>query len=269
MLSISQLWIYPIKSCRGILLDKVELDKMGFRYDRRMMVVDENFNFITQRTHAKMALIDIKIENDTLIISAEGFSKISLPLEPKNGKLIECKVWEDNCNALAFSDDANHWFSDYLQTNCTLVYMPETTQRIVDEKFNTTKATTAFSDGFPILMATEASLDFLNEKLEQKIDMKRFRPNLVISGAIPFEDDNWRLIKIGEILMQVLKPCTRCVITTINPETAQKGAEPLLTLSKFRKFDNKIKFAQNVIHLNHTGFLFKNAEVEVLETQLP
>lgn len=265
MLKISQLWIYPIKSCRGILLDKVELDKMGFRHDRRMMLIDENANFITQRTYPKMALIDTKTDGDVLKISANGFSEIVVPLVPKNGKIIESKVWEDFCQAIDFSEEANNWFSAYLETNCRLVYMPESTKRIVDENYNKVNATTSFSDGFPILIATEASLDFLNEKLENKIEMMRFRPNLVISGSNPFEEDTWKLIKIGEIAIQVLKPCSRCVITTINPETAEKGAEPLLTLSRFRKFDNKIKFAQNAIHLNHSGFLSLNEEVEILE----
>lgn len=266
MYAINQLWIYPIKSCRGILQPKVTLDKMGFKYDRRMMLIDKNNNFITQRTHSKLALIDTKINNEKLVIYADGFSEITIDLEPKNGNKIASKVWDDTCETISFSKDANEWFSEYLQAKCCLVYMPNTTKRIVDQNYNTTNAITSFTDGFPILIATNASLDFLNQKLEHKIEMQRFRPNLVISGSKPFEEDSWKLIKVGNVLFQILKPCTRCVVTTIDPKTAQKNAEPLHTLSTFRKFDNKIKFAQNAIHLSHTGFLNQNATIEIVET---
>ncbi|TAG56469.1 MAG: MOSC domain-containing protein [Cytophagales bacterium] len=264
MLSVSQLWIYPIKSCRGILLDNVELDKMGFKNDRRMMVVDKNGDFITQRTHPKMALIDVEISEKNLFISSKDFSKISFPLYPTPLNFLKTKVWEDYCDSFSFSELANQWFSDFLEIKCSLVFMPETTQRMVEENYNSTQAITSFTDGFPILIATQSSLDFLNEKLEQKIEMKRFRPNLVIEGTLPFEEDTWKLIKIGDISIQIVKPCSRCVITTIDTETAISGKEPLLSLSKFRKFENKIKFAQNAIHLQHNGFITLNSEVLIL-----
>lgn len=265
MLTVSEIWIYPIKSCRGILLPSVELDKLGFKNDRRMMLVDEHFKYITQRTHPKMALINVKIENKNLLIDASKMQQLTIPLDPKTGKIFETTIWEDQCEAISFSEEANSWFSDYLNINCALVYMPESTNRIVDLAYNRVGAITSFTDGFPILLATEASLDFLNQKLDVKMEMQRFRPNLVIAGSLPFEEDNWRLLEIADIKIHILKPCSRCIITTINPETAAKGAEPLLTLSEFRKFDNKIKFAQNAIHLNHSGWIHTGSTIEVLD----
>lgn len=252
-MKIAQLYIYPVKSCRGISLSATELDNKGFKFDRRFMFVDEHGEMLTQRTHHRMALIDCAIADEQLHISSEGFGEIKVPLEPANGASTKAKVWSDVCKALKVSALADDWISDFLQTKSSLVFMPTTTKRVVDIRYNTTKAITSFTDGFPILIISQASLDDLNARLETPLPMTRFRPNLVVSGFEPYEEDKIQRFEINGIPFEVKKPCARCVITTIDPFTAEKGKEPLQTLAKYRMKKQRIYFGQNVIHLQHEG----------------
>lgn len=262
--SVSELWIYPIKSCKGIQLVENKIVVTGFQYDRRFMVVDEENNFLTQRQHHKMALITCKIVGEDLQISATDYPTIRLPLNPLRGTNLQARVWSDTCESIEIGERYNEWFSSFLGLKCKLVYMPETSNRIVDPNYNTTNAITSFSDGFPFLLISQASLDDLNSKLEDKISMTRFRPNIVVVGTEPFEEDNWQEIKIDEIVFQVVKPCSRCVITTIDQTTGISGKEPLKTLSKYRSVGNKIMFGQNLIHLQKKGSIKVGAQLQIL-----
>lgn len=166
--------------------------------------------------------------------------------------------------ALDCGDEAAAWLSRFLEMECRLVFFPEDEIRQVDPTYARSGDRTAFSDGFPVLLISQASLDDLNRRLKTPVAMRRFRPNLVVSGCEPFAEDGWKQIRVGEVTFRVVKPCSRCVIPNIDPDTAEKSAEPTRTLSGFRRRENKIFFGQNLI-ADGMGKLELGMPVEVLE----
>ncbi len=154
------------------------------------------------------------------------------------------------------------WFSEIIGIKCHLVKMPETTKRVVDESYAKNKIV-SFADGYPFLIIGQASLDDLNSRMEIPLPMNRFRTNFVFTGGNPFEEDNWKKFKIGNLKFEAVKPCARCVITTTNQETAERLHEPLLTLSKFRKIDNKVMFGMNVV-CESTGEIKVGDKIELI-----
>ena len=245
---LSQIFIYPIKSLGGISLQSSIIKKRGLQYDRRWMLVDENNKYITQRTHPQMALLNVEITNGGLLVSHKDNSnkQLFVPFENK-GKEILVTVWNDKCLANESSEEINEWFKQTLDVNCKLVYMPDSSERIVDKKYVRENKLTSFSDGYPFLIIGQSSLDLLNSKLKTDISITRFRPNFVFIGGVPHEEDKWNKFKIGDAIFRVVKPCARCVITTVNPQTGLKGKEPLITLSTYRNVNNKILFGQNLV----------------------
>ena len=168
-----------------------------------------------------------------------------------------------------FGDEVNGWFSDVLDVECRLVTMPETTRRRIPPEFavNPGEDHVSFADGYPFLLIGEASLAEVNARLETPVPMNRFRPNLVVSGSEAFAEDSWKKIRIGETVFHLVKPCARCVLTTVDQATGVKdGKEPLKTLASFRTFDGKVLFGQNLIAENPGGVVRVGDEVEVLET---
>lgn len=279
-MEISEINVYPFKSIGGISLDKSIVEKRGLQYDRRWMLVDENADLITQREFPKMALISTKLKNEGLEISTTGFENIFVPLKTNRQLKIEVRVWKSFCQAVVLDDEINQWFSEVLQTNCRLVFMPDDTKREVNKIFNNGDDIVSFADGYPILVIGENSLKKLNEKLDKKIPMNRFRPNFVVKDSEGFEEDRWKEIKIGETIFRVTKPCARCVITTIDQQTGITDIkEPLSTMAAFRKaidvFPNDYKkldlkkndvlFGQNLVAENFGREINIGDEVEVLE----
>ncbi len=218
------------------------------------MLIDEQGQFLSQRRLPKMALIQTRLTESELILSAPNFADLHLSLEPKDGAIISSTVWKDCCDARHVSNEADAWFSEVLQTPCTLVYLPPETKRGVDLKYANEADRVAFSDGFPFLIISENSLNSLNSQLENPVEMARFRPNLVISGCEAYAEDFWREIQIGNIDFRLPKPCSRCSVPAINPNTAEVGKEPLTTLNRLRKANGKIYFGQNALH-NSCGVL--------------
>jgi uncharacterized protein YcbX len=159
-------------------------------------------------------------------------------------------VWDDTCEALPVNKEADEWFSTVLGKSCRLVYMPDNSVRRVEEKYVPEPFNTSFSDGYPLLIIGQASLDYLNERLKGPLPMNRFRPNLVFTGGTPHEEDTWGDFRVGNVTFRGVKLCGRCVITTINQQTAEKGQEPLRTLNTYRKQGNKILFGQNLVTLS-------------------
>ena len=264
MPTLSQLAIYPIKSCSQIPLTEAISGPFGLEMDRRLMLVDSNGDMLTQRKHARMCLIHCSIENSLLTVTAHGKHPLIIDtIDPTHTTRVT--VWDDSCNAIDCGDEAAKWFSDFLKTSARLVYFPEEEIRQVDLNYANKGDVTAFSDGFPYLLISQASLDDLNSRLIMPIEMKRFRPNLVITGTDAFAEDNWKRFRIGDITFRVVKPCSRCVIPSIDPATARKTAEPVKTLAAYRMRDNKIFFGQNVI-AEGTGTLKVGMDAEVLET---
>jgi uncharacterized protein len=250
MIRLSEIWVYPVKSLGGIRLTEAQVEERGLRYDRRWMIIDEGNIGITQRVYTKMAWINIELLAAGLRIfnrQEEPGNDLFVPFEPVTAEPLSVKIWDDWVDAVTVSSDADRWLSAQLDKNVRLVMMPLSTERKVPVKYAKNGENVGFADDFPYLLISQASLDDLNSRLDQPLSMKRFRPNLVVTGTLPFEEDHWKNIRIGNLDFKILKPCARCVLTTIDPETAKKGLEPLKTLATYRKFNNKILFGQNVV----------------------
>lgn len=262
---LTGLYIYPVKSLAGIALDNSEVDTMGLKHDRRWMVVSKDGNFLSQRTHPQMALIQPELsEAGQLSLSSSDKHILRVPKADAASTMMKVKVWDDEVSAVLVSTKADQWLEEVLGDPCHLVYIPDSAMRQCDMEYAREGDRTGFSDGFPFLLISEASLADLNNRLERKLPMKRFRPNLVVSGCEAYAEDDWKEITIGSVNMRVVKPCSRCVITTVNPETGRKqGAEPLKTLATYRRKDNKVYFGQNVIQ-NEVGQLSCADKVQIL-----
>lgn len=251
---LSDIYIYPVKSLTGIRLASWPVSETGFKYDRQWMLIDTERQFLSQRRFPRMALIKTAIANTDLILSAPEMQDLSIELEPEQGETINSTIWHDQVDTVAVSAEADEWFSRFLGMTCRLVYQPNTIIRPVNPKFAKPNDRTALSDGFPFLLISEESLLALNKAMNFEISMTRFRPNLVVSGCDSFAEDTWRQITIGSIPFRLPKPCSRCSVPTIDPETAETGKEPLTTLNRLRKWENKVYFGQNALH-NSFGLL--------------
>jgi len=247
-ITLSGIVVYPVKSLTGINVSQWPVSATGLQYDRQWMLIDAQGQFLSQRVLPRMALIKTAIQNNTLILSTANQPDLALDLHPTTGEIVPCTVWHDQLNALRVSDAADQWLSQFLEQPCRLVYLPETTQRPVDPNYASPEDQTAFSDGFPFLLVSENSLVALNQAMQLEFTMERFRPNLIVSGCPGYAEDSWREITIGSIGFRLPKPCSRCSVPTIDPLTAQTGKEPLTTLNRTRKWQNKVYFGQNALH---------------------
>jgi uncharacterized protein YcbX len=211
-----------------------------------------------------MALIKVSIEKDGLTIQhkIKSIQKIFVPFEFEHSKKDKVIIWNDTVIGEFYNNQIDEWFSEIIGIKCHLVKMPESTRRIVDESYTNNKIV-SFADGYPFLIIGQASLDDLNSRMEIPIPMNRFRTNFVFTGGKPFEEDGWKKFKIGNVLFQTVKTCARCVITTTNQETAERLHEPLLTLSKYRKIDNKVMFGMNLV-CESTGLVKIGNEIKLL-----
>ncbi len=270
MYTISQLFIYPVKSLGGFEVTSAELTDRGFQYDRRFMLVDSSNHFLTQRKHAVMSLLQTAIEGNNLIIFHKNNTadKVKVPLQPTSVATTNVQVWDDTCEAQYVSDLADEWLSDKLSIKCRLVYMPDSEMRLVDERYANNKEITSFSDGYPLLLIGQASLDDLNNRLAEPLSMDRFRPNVVFTGGVPYVEDTMEHILINEIEMFGVKLCARCVVTTINQATGKKANEPLKTLAGYRMKDNNIFFGQNIL-FKQTGIVKVGEALKIISAKSP
>lgn len=262
-ISLSAIHIYPVKSCAGIDLEGVSLDRFGPSGDRRWMVVDASGRFISQRELARMALVRVsQLPGGGLLLSL-GDTECSVAVPGPAAPFIEVTVWDDSLNAVDAGDGAAAWLSEVLATDCRLVYMPDETRRAVDPDYAKKGETVSFADGFPLLLISEASLGALNERLPHAVPMNRFRPNLVVSGCGPFAEDGWSRIRIGAVEMDVAKACSRCAIPSIDQATGERDRYINRALAEFRRFDRQILFGQNLLYQGG-GELRRGDPVEVL-----
>ena len=264
MYTLSEINIYPIKSLGGISLQSSEVEERGLKYDRRWVLVDDTNKFFTQRDFPEMALIKVTIENDGLHLQhkRKNVESLKVPFDFIHVKKDEVIIWDDTVVGEFYDNQIDEWFSEILGIKCHLVKMPESTRRVVDEKYTKNKIVT-FADAFPFLIIGQSSLDDLNSRMEEPLPMNRFRTNFVFTGGKPFEEDNWKKFKIGEVIFEAVKPCARCVITTTDQETAERAEEPLFTLSKYRNIGNKVMFGMNLI-AESTGCITINDKIELL-----
>ncbi|MDB5130394.1 MAG: hypothetical protein JWR02_143 [Mucilaginibacter sp.] len=248
MLQISGLYIYPIKSLAGIAVKEAAITATGFEHDRRWMLVDENSRFISQREVPQLALLQVTIEKDGLRVAHKSSGdSIAIPFKSA-GNEITVSIWDDTCTGKYVSKEVDGWFKATLDINCRLVYMPDTSKRMVDQRYAPGDAITSFSDAYPFLIIGQASLDDLNSRLGEALPMNRFRPNIVFTGGKPYEEDLFAHFKIGNVDFYGVKLCDRCVITTIDQTSLSRGKEPLKTLAEYRRKNNKILFGQNLVH---------------------
>jgi uncharacterized protein YcbX len=244
---LSEIWIHPVKSLAGGRAVHARVDDRGLEGDRRFMVVDASDRFLTQREHPPMARVAARIEGGSLRLETAGRAALALPIEVE-GPAREVTVWDDRCRAIDAGDEAAGWLSDALEREVRLVRMPESTRRPVARAYSSEGALVSFADAFPLLLIGQGSLDALNARLEQPVDARRFRPNLVIAGAPPFAEDGWSELTVGALRLRVTKPCSRCTIVNVDPDGGTRGTEPLATLATFRTKDRQIFFGQNLVH---------------------
>jgi uncharacterized protein YcbX len=245
---LSGLHIYPIKSAAGIAQLEWEVDALGLCYDRRWMAVDHRGAMLTQRTHPRLGQIRPSVAAGALRIETDGMPPLEVPLNPGPAASLAVKIWGDTCLANWTGERAARWFSDVLDTDCTLVHLAQTNARTVDPDYAPPGHRVGFADAFPFLMISEASLAELNRRLDTPVPMNRFRPNLVIAGVEAFGEDRLRAFGMGDLRFSAVKPCDRCVVTTTDQQTGERGAEPLRTLATFRRSNGKVLFGQNVVH---------------------
>ncbi len=248
-LILTEIWIYPIKSLPGIRMQKWDVKQKGLRYDRRWMLVDLEGKFMTQRTSTNMALFSTILEGDRLTISYRGDSISLLLNQEPAGKSFQAQIWNDPVDVVEVDESFSSWFSEKLGMVCKLVSFPEKNKRAVDPAYIKDHEV-SLADGYPFLIIGEQTLLDLNSRLEVPIEMRRFRPNFVFSGGQAFDEDTWKNFTIGSIGFIGVKPCARCAIPTIDPDTGVKGVEPTKTLATYRTRNNTILFGQNLVALN-------------------
>jgi uncharacterized protein YcbX len=266
---VARIRVYPLKGAAGFDLPAVTLDAFGIPGDRCWMLVRPDGLFISQRTHPRLALIHLSpfpeegptTEGGTtrsghgdppFLARAPGMDPLVLGPFPEGGPRMEVRIHRDTAVGVVV-EEAKEWFCTYLRQECHLVYSPPALRRPVDPAFAPGHRT-GFSDAYPLLLTSEESLEDLNRRLSRPSSMLRFRPNLVLRGGRAWEEDRWRTLEVGEVRLDLVKPCARCSVTTVDPGTAVRGKEPLRTLSGFRGWEGKAYFGQNAVFSGRGSF---------------
>lgn len=254
--AITDLHVYPVKSCRGIALDRAELTPTGLADDRHWMLVRPNGRFVTQRELPRLALIITQLTADALRLSAPGMPAIDVSRDA-SGEARAVTVWKFTGRGIDCGDAAAAWCSQYLETPLRLVRFDASAPRECSEEWTPgTRAITEFSDGYPILVISRASLTDLNARLPKALPMERFRPNVVVDGIGAYDEDRIHELRAGPVTLRLVKPCTRCSITTTDQQSgAVDGVEPLRTLKEYR-YDSALRgvlFGQNAIVVSGVG----------------
>jgi uncharacterized protein YcbX len=252
---VSALYRYPIKSCKGHALQEAPTGARGIAGDRSMMIVDVNNEFITQREMPRMALIEPVMHGDVITLRAPGMDELSF--QPSNrGRGVQARVWQSVCDAVDQGNEVSLWLQDFLAAPARLVRIADDFVRKVNPQFARNPGDqTGFSDGYPFLLISQASLDDLNARLASPVPMNRFRPNIVVAGCAPFAEDGWQNFTVNGIAFSGVKLGLRCPIPTIDQERGEvTGREPIKTLAAFRTINQKVMFGQNLVAAN-TGVL--------------
>ncbi len=287
-MNLSEINIYPIKSLRGNAVFEALVEKRGLRHDRRWMITDREGMFLTQREFPRMALIGVEVGEEHVVLRAPGMAELSIPHRPVSGSRRPVTVWNSTVEGAEYPDKVNEWLSEAIGGECVLFAMPAEAERHVNPLFDRGDDLVSFADGYPLLLIGEDSLAELNRRIAANggndsvstLEMRRFRPNLVVAGSEPFEEDSWSRIRVGEAVFRVVRPCARCAITTVDPDRGEfDGKEPLKTLATFRMakdvFPDKLEelalqpnyvlFGENLIPENPGVTIRTSDVVEVLE----
>lgn len=247
--SVKEIYIYPIKSLAGISCQEALAEEMGFENDRRWMLIDADNQMITQREHRIMSQFYPQISGEKISITFQD-QKHEFSIQEHLDHSIEVNVWDDKSEVIEVNASTSKWFSEHLGFECKLVKIIKNGDRKHESSKLKETFNVSLADGYPYLMIGSQSLDFLNEKLTDKITVLRFRPNLVISTETPHEEDDFTTFKIGEVNFKNIKTCERCIMVNNDPENGKLKKEPLKTLSKYRVVNNSVLFGTNVVSLN-------------------
>ncbi len=246
--TVSTLTLYPVKSLQGMPVREAYVEPRGFRGDRRFMVTTPDGEFLTQRECRSMARVGARLSNDVLTLSAPSQDPLDLPVADDDREPTRVTVWQSTVGALRVGAGAEEWLTEALGRPARLVQMPDSTQRAVDPEYNRGKDTVSFADGYPYLVVGDSSLDDLNQRLgDQPVSMVRFRPNITVAGTDAYAEDGWKGFRIAQVAFEGVKLCGRCVIPTIDVETAQASREPLATLARYRTQNGLVMFGLNVV----------------------
>lgn len=265
---LSALYRYPLKSGQGESLQQITLDKLGLDGDRRWMLVDEaSGRFLTQRAVARMSQLSaLYNERGGLTLSAPGHSAIDVAVPGADAELRGVTIWRVTLRVPDAGAEAAAWVSDFVGKPTRLVQVPLERARTTEAGYGKDDDQVAFADGFPLLLIGQASLEDLSQRVGRPLEMLRFRPNLVIEGSSAYAEDGWKRVRIGDIEFRLVKPCARCILTTIDPQTGERSAdrEPLATLQQYRAEEDGAMFGQNLVN-DSNGRLEVGMPVTVLE----
>ncbi|MDF2411228.1 MOSC domain-containing protein [Aeromonas sp. 2HA2] len=267
MPTLDSIHLYPIKSTAGMPLARARVTEEGLLGDRRYMVVKPDGSFITARTHPQLQQVVATPMAGGLQLRYPGLEPLTLREQDFSRTPKTTGVWGDSFTALQTLPRADHWLSQVTREPVQLLWLGETSDRFREK----TGTRVSFADGYPLLLISQASLEDLNLRSDALHQMSQFRTNLVASGTRPFEEDGWVCIRIGEVEFRVDKPCSRCIMTTVEAGTDRFNAlkEPLATLTRYRRGeDGDVYFGQNLVALNE-GWIEAGSEIEVLETTRP
>ncbi|MET0287599.1 MAG: MOSC N-terminal beta barrel domain-containing protein [Polyangiales bacterium] len=246
MITLTGIFIYPVKSARGIALPEARLSDRGIQHDRRFLIVDENGRFQTQREDPSMARLHTALVGDSLVLTFDGRS-LELPLQPALGDTRSVRVFADQIEGALELPLAASFLSDAFGRELSLVYMPDGVRRQVDPKRAGPNDLVGFADGFPYLLCSESSLEALNVHLSNPVTMRRFRPNFVIEGANAYAEDKFRALRLGSVPFLALKPCSRCVIVDTDPDLGVRSPGPLAALAHTHTMEKRAIFGQNLV----------------------
>ena len=253
--TVTELFVYPLKSTRGIACAKVRITTTGFEWDRQWMLIDGKGTFLSQRTHPKMARIVPEITEDALLLRTDGLPPFALPFTAQGERLC-VRVHDDRCIGLDQGEAAGAWVSRALGEALRLVRVPAHTERLANVKFaGPNPAPMGFADGFPVLVCNQASLVDLNRRMPAAIPMERFRPNIVLCGLPAWAEDHIDTLSVGALTLRLVKPCTRCTIPSVDQRSGEPSTDPAPVLRKFR-FDKTlpgIMFGENAVIIAGTG----------------
>ena len=260
-MQLASMFVHPLKSTRGIAYHRAYASWQGLLHDREWLLADETGRFITARDYPQLVNVQCSLIPGAILFQAAGHPSVAA-LTTQFDTPCATTVWKDQFTAYHGSATVDDWFSRYLGIPCRLLWLGRRSQR----KQKTIDQGLSFADGYPYLLVNQGSLDELNSQLAKPATTRHFRPNLVVEGALPYEEDDWKVVRIGSIVFDVAKPCTRCTLTTVNPDngTPSTDSEPLATLIKTRQLPEGICFGVNLVPRSE-GMLQLGDPVEVLE----
>jgi uncharacterized protein YcbX len=260
---LSSIVVYPIKSCGPIALERAVVTRRGLLHDRRFMIVEASGRFVTQREEPRLTQVRTSIEGDALVVEAVDRGRVETALVPERGELGATRtvtVWRSTLEVPEVPV-LSRFFARFLDRDVACVAMTDAIHREINAKYATPGDEVSFADGYPLLVASESSRLDLEARAGVPLVMARFRPNVVVEGATAWDEDQWSHVTIGDVLFRAPKPCARCVITTLDPETGQAQKEPLKTLSTFRRVDGEVMFGVNLVPVFPEGVTERDLEV--------